>query len=124
MSVYLDWAATALPDEAIYREALETALRFPGNPSAQHAMGAEAKKLSRRGPRPVRRRSGVSRGPAFLYFRRLRIQQHSPPFPPDRQESGENHRHGAGALLPFPAPEYFEETGCGHQDHQTGQPGG
>ncbi|MDC7221848.1 MAG: cysteine desulfurase family protein [Spirochaetales bacterium] len=43
MSTYLDWAATALPDETIYREALEASLNHPGNPSAQHSMGAEAK---------------------------------------------------------------------------------
>ncbi|MDC7223500.1 MAG: cysteine desulfurase family protein [Spirochaetales bacterium] len=43
MTVYLDWAATALPDEEIYREALEASLRFPGNPSALHQRGREAK---------------------------------------------------------------------------------
>jgi cysteine desulfurase len=43
MSIYLDWAATALPDETIYREALEASLQFPGNPSAQHGIGKKAK---------------------------------------------------------------------------------
>ena len=43
MILYLDWAATASPDEEIYREALEWSLKYPGNPSSQHELGTEAK---------------------------------------------------------------------------------
>ncbi|MBN2051457.1 MAG: cysteine desulfurase [Spirochaetales bacterium] len=40
--VYLDWAATALPDEAIVREVSRTALDYWGNPSSKHPPGRNA----------------------------------------------------------------------------------
>jgi cysteine desulfurase len=43
MRVYLDWAATAMPDESIYREALESSLEGWGNPSARHEEGFKAR---------------------------------------------------------------------------------
>lgn len=43
MSVYFDWAATALPDRAIFTEALESSLALYGNPSSVHAPGKAAR---------------------------------------------------------------------------------
>ncbi len=34
---YFDWAATAIPDEEILREALEESLNFWQNPSSAHS---------------------------------------------------------------------------------------
>lgn len=42
MSAYLDWAATALPDPAIFTEATEIALAAFGNPSSVHSDGKKA----------------------------------------------------------------------------------
>ncbi len=43
--VYLDWAATALPDEQIIQEMLRVAVEYPGNPSAQYRLGKEAREV-------------------------------------------------------------------------------
>ncbi len=43
MTVYLDWAATALPDGDIYREAADRGLENWGNPSARHGRGFSAR---------------------------------------------------------------------------------
>lgn len=40
---YFDWAATAIPDEEILREALEESLEFWQNPSSAHSHGKRAK---------------------------------------------------------------------------------
>ncbi len=40
---YFDWAATALPDEDILREALEESLKYGANPSSVHGAGTEAR---------------------------------------------------------------------------------
>ena len=42
---YFDWAATAPCDEKILREALETSIKYDGNPSSQHRTGKEARKI-------------------------------------------------------------------------------
>ena len=42
MSVYLDWAATAVPDPAILTEATDVALAAFGNPSSVHSDGKKA----------------------------------------------------------------------------------
>ena len=43
--VYLDWAATAKPDEQSLDEAREAALKYFGNPSSPHAAGRQAEKM-------------------------------------------------------------------------------
>jgi cysteine desulfurase len=43
VSAYFDWAATALPDRAIFTEALESSLALYGNPSSVHAPGKAAR---------------------------------------------------------------------------------
>ena len=40
--IYLDWASTSPPDEAILQESAALAVRFFGNPSSKHGLGAEA----------------------------------------------------------------------------------
>jgi len=42
MSIYLDWAATAVPDQDILRESYECSLKAFGNPSSVHQAGQEA----------------------------------------------------------------------------------
>ncbi len=42
---YLDWAATALPDRRVMEEMTRRALSCPGNPSAAHPPGKEARKV-------------------------------------------------------------------------------
>jgi len=42
MSIYLDWAATAVPDQDILRESYECSLKAFGNPSSVHQSGQEA----------------------------------------------------------------------------------
>ncbi len=42
MSIYLDWAATAVPDPDIIKASEECALRFFGNPSSVHKAGQES----------------------------------------------------------------------------------
>ncbi|WP_407428194.1 cysteine desulfurase family protein, partial [Treponema sp.] len=42
---YFDWAATAPCDEKILKEALETAIKYDGNPSSAHKEGKEARKI-------------------------------------------------------------------------------
>ena len=42
---YFDWAATAPCDEKILRDSLEVALQYDGNPSAQHKIGKDARKI-------------------------------------------------------------------------------
>jgi len=41
--IYLDWASTSPPDEAILLESASLALRCYGNPSSKHGLGAEAR---------------------------------------------------------------------------------
>ena len=43
--VYLDWAASAPPEEAAIREAAEVSMRFFGNPSSPHGAGKEAAEI-------------------------------------------------------------------------------
>ncbi|MGO9412284.1 MAG: cysteine desulfurase family protein [Spirochaetia bacterium] len=43
--MYLDWAASAPPEEAAIREAAEVSTRFFGNPSSPHGAGREAAEL-------------------------------------------------------------------------------
>ncbi|UTC66632.1 MULTISPECIES: cysteine desulfurase family protein [unclassified Treponema] len=43
--IYLDWAATALPQEVIITEALKKSFEYFANPSAKHFMGKEARKI-------------------------------------------------------------------------------
>jgi len=43
--IYLDWAATALPDEQIIRYAADTSLKDFGNPSSPHQRGKDAAAL-------------------------------------------------------------------------------
>ncbi|MCX8013363.1 MAG: cysteine desulfurase [Rectinema sp.] len=43
--VYLDWAATALPDAAILRQAMELSLTHFGNPSSAHQTGRNAREI-------------------------------------------------------------------------------
>ena len=43
--MYLDWAASAPPEEAAIREAAEVSLRCFGNPSSPHSAGKEAAEL-------------------------------------------------------------------------------
>ncbi|UTC76597.1 cysteine desulfurase [Treponema sp. OMZ 799] len=43
--IYLDWAATALPQEDIITEALKKSFEYFANPSAKHFMGKEARKI-------------------------------------------------------------------------------
>lgn len=43
MTVYLDWAATALHDESLMEESLRRALSYPANPSAGHRAGTAAR---------------------------------------------------------------------------------
>ncbi|HUI72863.1 MAG TPA: aminotransferase class V-fold PLP-dependent enzyme, partial [Spirochaetia bacterium] len=43
--VYLDWAASAPPEEAAVRELAEVSLRCFGNPSSPHGAGKEAARL-------------------------------------------------------------------------------
>ena len=45
MSIYLDWAATALHDEEILRAALNRAMLAQGNPSSRHEMGFKARSI-------------------------------------------------------------------------------
>lgn len=40
--IYLDWAATAPPDESILKKSTETAIRLYGNPSSKHGPGRRA----------------------------------------------------------------------------------
>ncbi len=40
--IYLDWAATAVPDETILTEALKRSITYYGNPSSPHKTGKEA----------------------------------------------------------------------------------
>ena len=40
--IYLDWASTSPPDEAILQESASLAVRCFGNPSSKHGLGAEA----------------------------------------------------------------------------------
>ena len=42
---YFDWAATAPCDEKILRDSLEIAINYDGNPSSQHKIGKEARKI-------------------------------------------------------------------------------
>jgi cysteine desulfurase len=42
MSVYLDWAATAPPDQNILSRAADIAAKYYGNPSSVHAAGKES----------------------------------------------------------------------------------
>ena len=42
-TLYFDWAATALPDETIIREAADTAISYYANPSSQHKAGRLAR---------------------------------------------------------------------------------
>ena len=45
MNIYLDWAATAVPDITIIKKAAETAVNVYGNPSSKHSEGLKAKEL-------------------------------------------------------------------------------
>lgn len=42
---YFDWAATALPDSEILKEALEISIKYSGNPSSAHKAGISAKEI-------------------------------------------------------------------------------
>ena len=42
MSIYLDWAATAVPDPDIIKASCDCALRTFGNPSSVHQTGQQA----------------------------------------------------------------------------------
>lgn len=43
--IYLDWAATAIPQEDIITEALKTSFEYFANPSAKHLLGKDARKV-------------------------------------------------------------------------------
>ena len=45
MSIYLDWAATAVPDTEIIKKTAEIAEKTYGNPSSKHTEGLKAKEL-------------------------------------------------------------------------------
>ena len=45
MSVYLDWAATSVPDPEILKETAEKAAETYGNPSSRHSEGLKAKHI-------------------------------------------------------------------------------
>ncbi len=45
MNIYLDWAATSVPDSEIIKKTAETAVEIYGNPSSKHAEGTRAKEL-------------------------------------------------------------------------------
>ena len=45
MSIYLDWAATAVPDPAILKDIFECSARYYGNPSSVHQAGQAANAL-------------------------------------------------------------------------------
>ena len=43
--IYLDWAATSLPDIAVWKKAFSSSLENFGNPSSVHGEGRKAKKV-------------------------------------------------------------------------------
>ncbi|WP_255803273.1 hypothetical protein [Treponema denticola] len=45
--IYLDWAATALPQEDIITEALKKSFKYFANPSSKHFLGKDARKIYR-----------------------------------------------------------------------------
>ena len=61
-TVYLDWAATALPDAALQREALSRSLETYGNPSSAHWLGKSARSLLETSRANLMRALGLDRG--------------------------------------------------------------
>ena len=43
--IYLDWAATALPQEEIITDALKKSFKYFANPSSKHFLGKDARKV-------------------------------------------------------------------------------
>ncbi len=64
--IYLDWAATALPDSATLNLVDETAKRFYGNPSSIHSMGREANRQLERARKDLA--VSVSCSPGEIFF--------------------------------------------------------
>ncbi|HHU37282.1 MAG TPA: cysteine desulfurase [Treponema sp.] len=66
MKVYLDWAASAPPDEGILKEALAISRNYYGNPSSVHHLGLSSAKILEDARKRCAEVLGVS--PATLYF--------------------------------------------------------
>lgn len=59
--IYLDWAATALPDKRLYDIERKAAMDFPGNPSAKYRLGREAAEIINKARQRIADVLGVER---------------------------------------------------------------
>ncbi len=65
-TVYLDWAATALPDEELQKKALSISLEAYGNPSSAHLEGKAAKALLEDARSTILRAATFQKGKFFF----------------------------------------------------------
>ena len=66
MDVYLDWAATAVPDKEIIEKTCKTAVEVFGNPSSLHRAGTAAGKLLEESRKDVRKLLELTKNIFFL----------------------------------------------------------
>jgi len=66
MCIYLDWAATAVPDAEICKKILDCSTSFYGNPSSLHQMGQKANALLKKARERCAKAMGVNENEIFF----------------------------------------------------------